>query len=115
MTNCLAPARARAFRQQGGFCFYCSQPMWLSDDDAFSKRFCIRRRQARTYQCTAEHLVEKQRGGKGGTNIVAACRYCNSLRHRGRQDRARSPQVWRTRVQTLVAKGKWRTLGEGAS
>jgi len=110
MPNQFASARSRAFHRQAGLCFYCSQPMWLGDQEIFANRYGLSLRNTRSFQCTAEHLVERQRGGKGRDNIVAACRICNLVRHRGRQDQAPSPSAWRNQVQRLVRCGRWRVL-----
>ena len=110
MPNPFASARARAFQRQDGLCFYCSQPMWLGDSKAFAKYYQLSVRKARSFRCTAEHLEERQRGGRGGDNIAAACWLCNLCRHRGRPDRAPSPLSWRNRVQYLVQRGRWRVL-----
>jgi hypothetical protein len=110
MPNQYARARERAFCRQDSFCFYCSQPMWLIEPELFAKRYGLRPRQVRSFQCTAEHRVERHKGGKGGANILAACRHCNTCRHRGRQDRAPSTNAWRIQVREWVSKGRWRTL-----
>ena len=110
MPNQYARARERAFCRQNSLCFYCSQPMWLREPEVFAKRYGLRLRQIRSFQCTAEHCVERQKGGKGGSNIVAACRHCNTSRHRGRPDRAPTPTAWRIQVGEWVRTGRWRTL-----
>ncbi|MFD2101848.1 HNH endonuclease [Tabrizicola soli] len=44
-------------------------------------------------------------GGNSADNIVAACWYCNNLRHR--RKRPLSPEAHRHRVQQRMAAGKW--------
>lgn len=110
MPNRFAAARARAFLQQCGRCYYCSQPMWLSKPDEFARLHGIPARSARTFQCTAEHLKEKSRGGKGGANIVAACRLCNLWRHRHRPNSAPPADKCRRRIKQLVSLGRWRVI-----
>ena len=57
--------------------------MWLDDITSFAAEHRLTHRQARQRQCTAEHLVARCDGGKNtASNIVAACRECNSTRHR---------------------------------
>ena len=101
----VSKARNRAFLSQRGLCYYCQQPMWFSDAKAFARIHGINVRKVHWHQLTVEHLTERQRGGGGGTNIVAACRLCTFMRHRGRQARAPSPYVWQQRVRQLVLNG----------
>jgi 5-methylcytosine-specific restriction enzyme A len=62
--------RWRAYRAQGGLCYWCQQPM-LPNAEINDPR-----------ALTADHLVPRYAGGqtKPG-NIVAACRRCNSERN----------------------------------
>jgi hypothetical protein len=77
--------RLIAFRNQNGACYYCSAPMWLREIGSFAAGYGISERQAHRFQCTAEHLIAKQDGGvDSGSNIVAACWFCNQTRHRRR-------------------------------
>jgi 5-methylcytosine-specific restriction endonuclease McrA len=63
--------RDRAFKVQQGLCYYCDEPMNPRTD-----------RQDDPKMVTAEHLVPKKNGGRNvASNIVAACRYCNNVRH----------------------------------
>ncbi|MBL4929995.1 HNH endonuclease signature motif containing protein [Fuscibacter oryzae] len=56
--------------------------------------------------CTAEHLHPRSEGGQDTTdNIVAACWYCNSRRHRRKHPL--SPEAHRLRVQQRMTAGKW--------
>jgi len=75
--------RRQAFKKQKGRCFYCSMPMWLGNPEEYASNFEISVRQARRFQCTAEHLIARQDGGTDDReNIVAACYFCNSTRHK---------------------------------
>ncbi|MEB2258952.1 HNH endonuclease, partial [Xanthomonas campestris pv. campestris] len=95
--------RIRAFHAQSGCCFYCGLPMWLTSPNELG----LRPRSARPYQCTAEHLVAQQDGGKGvAGNVVAACHLCNQRRHK-RPTPAPSPDMYRVHVRKRMAKGKW--------
>lgn len=99
-------ARARAFQHQEGRCYYCFQPMWLGDAAEFARQYALTRRQAKAFQCTAEHLVARCDGGSNSVaNIVAACRHCNSRRHRRRVPP--DPANYREHVRRRVAKGRW--------
>lgn len=102
------PAKQRciAFLAQDGLCYYCAQPMWLDDCAIFAKRHGLSVKQARQFQCTAEHLRPRSAGGTLRlSNIAAACWYCN--RHRGcRSDLA----SFRQRVQKRCRAGKWHAI-----
>lgn len=102
-----ASARHSAFSRQHGRCYYCDQPMWLTDSDGFAMRHDLTRAQARWLQATAEHLTARQDGGGNGLNIVAACLRCNSTRHARRPHCAPDPARYRARVQTRMAQGRW--------
>lgn len=57
--------------------------MWESDPESFARHHGISSATAKRFQCTAEHLVARQDGGKDtAANIVAACAYCNHGRHK---------------------------------
>ncbi|CAD1790680.1 MULTISPECIES: HNH endonuclease [Xanthomonas] len=103
----LKSLRTNAFNAQSGRCYYCDWPMWLSSPSELG----LRPRSARSYQCTAEHLVAQQDGGLDiPENVVAACCFCNLRRHQ-RPTPAPSPEVYRVQVQRRVAKGKWHSPG----
>jgi hypothetical protein len=75
--------RARAFVRQGFRCFYCGLPMWNSHVGDFTRVYGVTLDQAKTQQCTAEHLLARGNGGQDTEdNVVAACRHCNEVRHR---------------------------------
>ncbi|MCB5200028.1 HNH endonuclease [Loktanella sp. TSTF-M6] len=57
-------------------------------------------------RCTAEHLRPRSEGGRNTEdNIVAACLFCNSNRHRAKI--ALTPIVYRQHVQERMASGRW--------
>ncbi len=78
-------ARNAAFTAQGGQCHWCLHPMWQTDRKSFAVLHGLTAKQARRFQCTAEHLIAQKDGGKHGTdNIVAACQHCNLTRHKSK-------------------------------
>jgi len=102
-----ASARHLAFHRQAGRCYYCEQPMWLADATSFAEAHCLTPAQARWLQATAEHLTARQDGGGNGSNIVAACRWCNTARHAHRPLSAPDPLRYRACVRSRVAQGRW--------
>lgn len=102
-----ASARRSAFDGQAGRCYYCDQPMWLTDSDGFAQRHGLTQAQARWLQATAEHLTARQDGGGNGSNIVAACVRCNTTRHARRPHCAPDPVRYRARVRARMAQGRW--------
>lgn len=104
----LAKARLRAFIAQKGRCYYCGAPMWLNSLTSFCTEFELPASVAARLQCTAEHLVAKQDGGRDdGSNIVAACLHCNRLRHAFRPTTAPTAQKYAKRVAARIASGRW--------
>ncbi|MFT3791625.1 MAG: HNH endonuclease [Rudaea sp.] len=82
--------RRKAANRQGRRCYYC-------------KRLMTSQSQLR---CTAEHLVARADHGKNSkSNIVAACKFCNAMRHR-LFPRLLAPEYAAT-VKTLVNLNKW--------
>ncbi|WP_213946981.1 HNH endonuclease [Luteibacter sp. dw_328] len=76
--------------------------MWFSSPAELGSRLPS----ARHFQCTAEHLHARQDGGRDTrTNIVAACWYCITRRHR--RKRPLAPHAYRRHVRARVAIGKW--------
>ena len=111
MTKTIKSLRSKAFRQQNGYCYYCEQPMWLSESDAIqlARRHCLRLSQVNPLKCTAEHLRARQDGGADeADNIVAACWFCNNHRHR--QVNPMKPPAYRNLVQQRLAHGRWHRL-----
>lgn len=85
MPTTLSKNRQKAFHRQSGLCFYCGNPMWISDADRslFLKTFHLTKRQGRLFQCSAEHLQARiDGGGNSLSNIAAAHVFCNRQRHR---------------------------------
>ena len=90
--------------KQGGRCFYCELPMWVQGnedkEEASGNPWQL--------QCTAEHLTARCEGGLNSrNNIVAACRFCNSRRHRSKNPR--SAELHRAFVKRRMAAGRWLT------
>lgn len=105
-TTPLRHHRKSAFELQFGCCFYCDLPMWTNDLPSFAQQFGITINQAKHHQCTAEHLKARQDGGKDTRdNLVAACRYCNSNRHKRKNVPA--PEQYRHLVQNRISKNWW--------
>ena len=108
MAKKLQKLRRQAFRDQQGRCFYCSQPVWERDVDTFAKDYGIRKSVSRHLRCTAEHLrARKDKGPDIRSNIVAACLWCNSQRHRGHAAQVPAPEAHQASARALVAQGKW--------
>lgn len=92
--NRLVKLRQAAARRQNGRCWYCGVEM----EPAGNSGSLLRR-------CTAEHLVPRSAGGGETTdNIVAACWFCNTRRHRRRNPL--DPQAHRALVQMRLEAGK---------
>jgi hypothetical protein len=82
--------------------------MWEDNQDKFSSSHGLTARLAKHLKCTAEHLVAQQDKGRDSVeNIVAACLWCNKLRHLHRVNKAPDPVTYKSRVRKLIAKGKW--------
>lgn len=93
-------------KAQGGRCYYCKHPCWASDPRNFARKHRLTVSQAKWFCQTAEHLVPVSEGGDDTLeNIVMACDYCNSRRHR-----CRSPlhaSLYLRKVRERVARGRW--------
>lgn len=106
MPTTLIKSRFKAFNVQLGRCIYCELPMWLDDPTAFAKKYKITIKQAKLFQCTAEHLKAKQDGGKDSeSNIAAACHYCNQKRHKRKSPK--DPISYKCYVKRRLEKGQW--------
>lgn len=106
MPTSITRHRHSSFIAQSGRCYYCGFPLWESNKNSFAKTHNIPTKAAHLLQCTAEHLVARQDGGKNQKqNIVAACLACNKRRHS--RKRAQNPDSYRTLVQNRVKRGKW--------
>jgi 5-methylcytosine-specific restriction endonuclease McrA len=80
--------------------------MWTGDCKSFADRHRLSARAAADLKCTAEHVVAKCDGGSNATsNIVAACRRCNFLRHNRKVPKG--AQQYQAYVQGRVARGGW--------
>lgn len=102
----ISKLRKSAFIQQNGQCCYCGFRMWLDSAESFAKHHGITAKQARHFQCTAEHLQARQEGGKDVVgNIAAACMRCNQLRHKRAKPMA--PEQYQQHVEKRVSKGGW--------
>lgn len=102
----LAVIRSAAFQRQNGRCFYCNCPMWQHSPEQFAADHRLTIRQAMSYQCTAEHLRARQDGGRDAPdNIAAACRFCNSGRHKRKVPPP--PEKFQRYVQHRMARGAW--------
>ncbi len=102
MPTTLIKSRLKAFNLQQGLCIYCELPMWLDGPTVFAKKYKITTKQAKLFQCTAEHLKAKQ---DGESNIVAACHYCNQKRHKCKSPK--DPISYKQYVTNRLEKGKW--------
>ena len=72
------------------------------------RRIAAKRQTSRCPQlsCTAEHLIPRSNSGKDTrSNIVAACKFCNALRHR--QFPILTPSGYAQIVRNLVEQKKW--------
>lgn len=104
--NPLVRLRKSAFDRQKGKCCYCGFVMWRDNPEGFAQHHKITLRQARHFQCTAEHLRARKDGGTDtSVNIAAACSLCNSRRHRYLSPL--SPADYQVFVQKKVRKGGW--------
>ena len=57
-------------------------------------------------RCTAEHLIARsERGPDSQSNVVAACKFCNAMRHRGFSHL--TPNAYEDVVEKLVSLHKW--------
>lgn len=108
MPNRIGVHRHVATVQQAFRCYYCRAPIWERDPASFVAEHRISRKQAALVRSTAEHLRPRSEGGPNSrANIVAACLYCNTTRHKARKPLA--PEAYRARVQRRVASGRWLT------
>lgn len=108
MPNRIGVHRHAATVQQAFRCYYCQVPIWERDPSNFVAEHRISRKQAALVRSTAEHLKPLSEGGPNSrANVVAACLYCNTTRHKARRPLA--PEVYRERVLQRVASGRWLT------
>ena len=106
MTKNLSVPRLAALKKQSGRCYYCQAPMWIGKPNGFAKKHSISLKQASRFQCTGEHLIARQDGGKDNRkNIVAACKFCNQSRHR--RKKAPNAGEFKMHVSQRLARRKW--------
>jgi hypothetical protein len=83
--------RKQAAKRQSLHCYYCN---------------CVMTSRCPQLSCTAEHLIPRSNKGKDTkSNIVAACKFCNSMRHR--QYPALTPSDYAQIVRKFVELKKW--------
>lgn len=108
--------RQQAFENQNRSCFYCRYPIWDTDGCDFARVHGMPPRLAKYLKCTAEHLIARQESGQiTPDNIVAACVWCNKMRHQGRQHKAPDPATYRSQVSRLILLGRWHPLAVSKS
>ncbi len=106
MSNSLAKKRVRAFKCQDGKCFYCGVPMWENNADECRDYAGLSPKLKRRIRCTAEHLEARVDGGSDAyENLVAACWFCNQLRHR--RPTPLGPKRYRKLVRARMRARKW--------
>ena len=98
--------RKAKFIEQQGRCFYCHQPMWEENGEQFAATYGLSKLASSRLRSTAEHLVARQEGGADIVqNIVAACYYCNRIRHT--TPNPKPPTAYAKKVRNRLWKGKW--------
>ena len=106
MTNNQAKIRNNKMKSQNGLCYYCFQPMWLTDLYSYCNEHKLQKGRAQQLQCTAEHLTAQSEGGKTNKeNIVAACKFCNLTRHKSLNPLP--PDKFIEKVKSRIKVGKW--------
>jgi len=106
MSSKFSKQRISAFKKQSGRCYYCGSPMWEDNPKKFASQHKITPKYAARFQSTAEHLLARCDGGKDqASNIVAACVFCNSTRHKMRKPLG--PPSYRSHIQKRLQQGKW--------
>ena len=82
--------RRKAAKRQDRHCYYCNRLMTSQPQ----------------LRCTAEHLIARsEHGAHSKSNIVAACKFCNAMRHR--QFPNLIPAAYAEAVRSLVAQNMW--------
>ncbi len=105
----LQKIRNSKFGMQGGRCYYCCQPMWCGNPADFAETHGLKVARTRDLQATAEHLVARSEGGTDTPeNVVAACWYCNTHRHRTKRPLA--PEAYARKVRSRVSRGRWHRI-----
>lgn len=102
----IADMRRGKMLAQGGRCYYCDLPMWDQRLAVETHPQTEGKHPSKALLCTAEHLNPRSEGGgNGADNIVAACWFCNTTRHR--RKRPQSPQQFKTHVMKRMRQGRW--------
>lgn len=97
------------FTAQAGRCYYCCQPMWSQRPSHFAEVYGLKVSAIRPLRVTAEHLVARCDGGTDTPdNIVAACWFCNTKRHKAKRPLA--PETFARKVQSRLSVGRWHGL-----
>jgi hypothetical protein len=103
--------RQQAYENQNRRCYYCDFPIWDVDGTGFARAHALPPRFAKYLKCTAEHLVARQDKGRDtADNIVAACSWCNKMRHYRREHQAPHAVTHKSWVSKLVSMGRWHPL-----
>ena len=83
--------------------------MWQDNPQQFASDHELTLKQTMLLRCTGEHLTAHSEGGQvSQSNIVAACWYFNSRRHKA--TKARTPNDYRGHVRRRIAKGRWHQI-----
>lgn len=95
---------------QAGRCYYCNHPTWIRDAGVFATQYGLTIHQSHFFRQTAEHLLPRGNGGNDtAKNIVMACFFCNSRRHRARKPLPATQ--YKAMVLKRVKRGKWHGRG----
>jgi hypothetical protein len=106
MRSPLQRHRSHAYSTQKTRCIYCTAATWDKDPAKFMARYGLTLKQAKRFQCTAEHLSAKcDGGGDYRSNIAAACLTCNQRRHLLKP--APDPERYKQMARAAVARGQW--------
>ena len=107
----LRQVRQQAFERQNRCCYYCKFPIWEEDSKHFALTYAIAPRFTKYLKCTAEHLTARQdKGLDTAANVVAACAWCNKMRHFRREFKAPDPSTYGLQVSRLISMGRWHPL-----
>lgn len=106
MSKSVLKHRSRSFQRQNGHCYYCGMPMWIAHSGIFAAKYKLKGGFIRRLQATAEHLNARQDGGKNSSdNIVAACHFCNTTRHK--RPEPLSAVAYKKHVVKRIRKSRW--------
>ncbi len=104
----LQTLRTRAAMRQHFRCIYCRLPVWTGDPQPLMRQFQLTPKEARSLQCTAEHLTARCDGGTDSAdNIAAACLHCNRTRHL--RAKPLDLTAYQALVQRRLGRGGWHT------